>query len=879
MGGEARLRREGRVVFWSAMLAFARATLLALGAVVIALAGAPAATPAWAGVVPTPEAVLGIRLGEDRVLADWTQLVTYYRALAGGSDRIRVDEVGRSTEDRPFLVLTISSPANLARLEEIRTTNLRLADPRGLSAEEAERLLEAGRTIVALNHGIHSDEVAATQTAAETAYWLATSQAPEVKEILDETVILMIPSQNPDGAQSVVEWYRRTLGTPYEGAEPPFLYQKYVGHDNNRDWYMFTQRETRLTVAHVYEKWRPQIVHDLHQMGYRAARIFLPPYVDPWEPNVDPALRAAVNGLGAHMAARLVAEGRTGVAIHALYDAWTPARAYPHTHGGVRILSEVADAKMATPRTVALEELQAGVGYDPKAASWNFPAPWPGGLWRLRDVMDYQLAATRALLDHAARHRSYWLRNFLEVGRRAVAPRSPAAFVIPRAQKDPLAAARLFEVLRLAGVELHRATAAFDAEGRRFDAGATVVRLDQPAGAFANTVLERQAYPDRRQHPGGPPLRPYDVTAHTLPLLLGVDVSRIDAAPDDLALERDEVAVVPPGVVVGRGAFYALGHKTGELVALGRLLRARVPVRWATAAFRSRGRSFPAGTLLVPGSARPTLDALARDLGITAHGVKAPATSLHLRLPRVGLYQSFAPSMDEGWTRFVFEHHLGIEYVTLQNEDIRRGALAERFDVIVLPDESPAQILNGRPAGTLPDEFTGGLGVEGVDALRAFAEHGGTLVTLDSASGLAANLGLPVKDALLEPDMKAAVFCPGALLEVEIDPTHPLGHGLETKTPIWFESSPAFEAPPEMVVARHATATPLLSGWLLGGEHLLGKAALVEAPLGRGKVVLFGFRPQYRAQSFATYVPLANAIYLSAATADGRARPPSAAKR
>ncbi|MGH9885268.1 MAG: M14 family metallopeptidase [bacterium] len=317
--------------------------------------------PAQAGV-PTPESLLGFHLGEDRKLADWTQLVAYYKALGASSERVRVEEVGRTTEDNPFLVVTISSEANLKHLEEIRQTNQRLFDPRGLSEEEGARLVEKGRTIVALNHGIHSDEVAASQTAAETAYWLATSDSPEVKEILDQTVVVLLPSHNPDGTQKVTEWYRRTLGTPYEGVDTPFLYQKYTGHDNNRDWYMFTQRETRLTVEHLYDKWHPQIVHDLHQMGPRTARMFVPPYLDPWEPNVDPALRAAVNGLGAHLAAQLTAEGKTGVVIHALYDAWTPARAYPHTHGGVRILSEVAEARMATPRETPFDELVSGIG-------------------------------------------------------------------------------------------------------------------------------------------------------------------------------------------------------------------------------------------------------------------------------------------------------------------------------------------------------------------------------------------------------------------------------------------------------------------------------------------------------------------------------------
>jgi hypothetical protein len=319
-----------------------------------------AAAPVSAAV-PTPESVLGFVPGTDRALADWRQTVVYFEALAAASPRVRVENVGPTTEALPFLVVTISSEANLGRLEEIRRDNARLYDPRGLTDAEAKEIVARGKTIVALHHGIHSTEVAGPLSAIETAYWLATADDPSTREILDRTVVVLLPSHNPDGMQKVAEWYRKTLGTPFEGTNPPFLYQKYVGHDNNRDWYMFTQRESLLTVANVYDRWHPQIVHDVHQMGARSARLFLPPYVDPWEPNVDPALRAAVSALGTHIAAELTSQGKPGIVVNAIYDAWTPARAYPHTHGGVRILSEAASAKLATPTVAPFDTLQRGI--------------------------------------------------------------------------------------------------------------------------------------------------------------------------------------------------------------------------------------------------------------------------------------------------------------------------------------------------------------------------------------------------------------------------------------------------------------------------------------------------------------------------------------
>ncbi|PYQ04922.1 MAG: peptidase M14, partial [Acidobacteria bacterium] len=311
---------------------------------------------------------------------------------------------------------------------------------------------------------------------------------------------------------------------------------------------MFTQIETQLTVKHLYDRWRPQVVHDLHQMGARAARIFAPPYVDPWEPNVDPALIEAVNGIGTTIAASLMTEGRKGVVIHALYDAWSPARAYPHTHGGVRILTECASAKMATPIEVKFNDLETGIGYDAKHAAWNFPAPWPGGTWRLRDIVDYQLSATRAVLAHAARNRDYWLRTFYDVNRRAAARREPYAFIVPAEQKDPLAAAKLLWVIRTGAVDVYRARAEFKAGERAYAAGSHVIPMAQPFSAFAKMLLERQRYPDLREWPGGPPQRPYDVTAHTLPLLMGVEVVAADA-PFVAALEKLDAAAsfVTPG--------------------------------------------------------------------------------------------------------------------------------------------------------------------------------------------------------------------------------------------------------------------------------------------------------------------------------------------
>ena len=471
------MRRTATVVAAAPRLLLVVFASLFLSIAILLAPSAPAAT-----VVPSPESVLGFVPGEDRKLADWGQVVAYLKALDEASDRVSVEDVGKTTQGRPFVIVTVTSAANHARLEEIRGASARLADPRGLGEAEAARIVRDGKAVVAMAYSIHSTEVGGTLASLRLLHHLASSDDDRVRAMLDATVLLVLPSHNPDGTDLVAEWYRRQLGTPFEGTPPPVLYHPYAGHDNNRDWYMFTQAETLLTVRHLYHRWHPQIVHDVHQMGPRGARLFVPPYADPWEPNVDSVLVAAAGALGSHVASHLTTAGRTGVVTGTIFDAWTPGRAYPHTHGGVRLLSETASARLATPVEVKPEELERrGSGYDPRVASGSYPAPWPGGPWRLADVVDTQLQASLAILDHAAANREHWLRTALAANRRACDRRAPFAFVVPSAQRDPSAVARLVEVLRLGEVEVERAGAPFEAGGRPY-AGGRSRRADAAAG-------------------------------------------------------------------------------------------------------------------------------------------------------------------------------------------------------------------------------------------------------------------------------------------------------------------------------------------------------------------------------------------------------------
>jgi hypothetical protein len=780
----------------------------------------------WAAP-PTPESHFGFPIGQDRSYTEWAPVVSYFQKLAAASDRVVVREFGKSTEGRPMIAAFISAPENLKRLEHFRQIQKRLADPRATPESEARQLIAEGKTIVFITCSIHSTEVASTFTAIEYAYRMAIADTPKARAILDNVILILAPSINPDGIDIVANWYRKTLGTAYEGTSPPELYQKYIGHDDNRDWYIFSQTETRNVVSQIHNQWHPQIVYDVHQQGAFASRLFIPPWLDPLDPNVDPVLAQEANMLGMTMASDLTATGRKGVVVNAIYDFWTPSRHYQAYHGGVRILSESASARLFSPITVQPEQISAqALGYNPRERSWNYLEPWLGGEWRLRDIVDDQIVVWDSLLYTAATRREDLVRNFYGVNRRATERSSPYAFILPNSQADPGAARKLLETLDFGAVEIDRAAAPFEAGPKHYDAGAFVVRLRQPFSSFAKTLLERQKYPDLREYPGGPPKRPYDVTAHTLPLLMGVSV---DAADDrfqaDLTRTRDFSGI--------RGGL--------------------LPQGWIAAsdsdAWRRVNAAWKAGRPVWrdPKNGRFNL------------GTAQPVGAVELRKPRIGLYHGFVPNMDEGWTRWILEN-FGWDYAQLSNAAIRAGELNSKYDVIVFAEQSAGGIQNGFRPGAMPEEYLGGLGGEGASALKSFVEQGGRLIFFNGASEYALEQ-LDVKGQnVLRGVSNRDFYCPGSLLNVRLEPGHPLGFGLPPEFTIWMEQSPVIEAADGKAVLRYSQAPVLASGWLLGEKYIAGKPALVEIERGKGRIILFGFRPQYRAQSYLTLKLFYNAL-------------------
>ena len=759
--------------------------------------------------IPAPAEVLGFAPGEDRKLASWDQVVDYFRQLDGASDRVVFETLGDTTMGKPFVMATISSPANLARLEEFRKIQDQLADPRKLGPppkrdRKAAELIKQGKTVVLITCGIHSTEVGSYLSSMLIAHQLASSTEPNIQKILDNTIVLLVPSLNPDGVDIVKNWYDKTLGTPFEGTDPPELYHKYTGHDNNRDWYAFTQVETQITVDKIHNVWHPQIVHDIHQQGALGSRLFLPPYMPPVEPNVPKAIVQGYTELGTWMAAEMRAKGFEGITTNSTYDAWTPARAYSHYHAGVRMLSETASVRIATPLTLKFEELRSREGYDPQKESPQFGPVWRGGEWHLGDITKYMTTAAFLLLDHAATNREQWLRRFYAIGKEAVRPRR-AGELFGYFIEFGNDCESLLNILRRGGVEITtpKEGTSFKLRIRELPPETKLIRMDQPYGAFAKALLESQHYPNLRDE-AGHPIAPYDVTAHTLPLLMGIAVHPVKAPYRNL-----------------RGA-------------------------------QTAAEAVPGSNACVP---PPRRDLFA-------------------------IYHSSVPSQDEGWTRWIMDDN-HISYGVLGDKELRGGitvykpspGVTVKYYTLLIPDQPARTLLEGYRTGAMPPEFTGGLGPEGVKTLRYFVETGGTLIFLNRASNFAIEqFKLPLRN-VVGGLPRTDFYVPGSILRIELDTSHPIAARMPKETIAWAEDSPVFEVTndPEatvpvsnvhVIASYPADKDPLLSGWLPGGELIKGKAALVEVTMGKGRVILFGFRPQYRAQSLATYPLLFNALAL-----------------
>jgi len=795
-------------------------------------------------VIPSPKSVLGFTPGDDRTIAGWSQITDYFERLDRASDRVLVQTLGQSTLKRPLIVAFISARENILALPKYKEIQQQLADPRKITSNlQRDRLLANGKVVVTISCSIHSTEIVASQMSMQLAYELATAQDPDTRAILQNTILLLIPSPNPDGIDIVANWYRKTLGTAYEGKEPPELYHHYAGHDDNRDWFMLNLKETQLITRLLWQEWFPEIVYDVHQQGSNGSRFFIPPFYDPPNPNISPLLLRQVGLIGHKVAADLQAAGFKGVLTNAFYDTWWHGgfRTAPYFHNSIGILSEAASAHLMTPSTVTTEQLARSSTRGMRSAieaTTNFPDPWPAGEWHPRDIMAMEMISARSILEMASKFRSEYLRNFYELGRTSIESSNkdePQAYLIPAGQARGESVAKLVGSLIDQGVEVfrldrelhallatpivwrtnpvaekvgsYRRLASLNSSSmQEVPTGSYIIFLSQPQRTNVLALFEPQIYPNRLTAQGEAE-RPYDVAGWTLPLQMNVDAPAVVAIKEQPS-ERKLTLLTDTNEV---RADLALPLKKGD----------ESPIK---------------------------------------NPLKQPV--------RVGIYKSSMGNMDEGWTRYVFDT-FNVPYSSVRDTDMRQGSLNAKFDAMILPSQTATQILNGNAAGTFPPEYTGGITDAGMKNLKEFVTGGGMLICFDNACDLVIKeFNLPLRN-VLEGVRSSEFYCPGSIVALDVDNKNPIAATLPSSMPAYFINSSAFAATSDAsvrVVARYAKENVLLSGWLLGEDKLRGQIALAEVSVGKGRIVLFGFRPQHRGQTWGTLPFIWNALSSATAT-------------
>jgi Zinc carboxypeptidase len=858
---------------------------------------------AAAARVESPKEFFGYNVADDYKLVNYTELVSYWNRLDKQSDRMQMREIGTTAEGRQMVMAVLSSPHNLRSVERYRENSKRLALAEGLDDAGAHRLAEQSKAIVWIDGGLHATEVVGAQNIIELVYEMCSRDDAEVRDILENVILLVCPV-NPDGLELVANWYRE-----HRNLRIPRLYQKYIGHDDNRDFYACTQPET-IAINHVfYFDWFPQIIYNHHQSAPAGTIINTPPFRNPFNYNFDPLVVRSTDLVAAHINTRFEQENKPGVISRTQYSTWWNGglRTTAYFHNMIGILTETAHADPAPGRISPRPEQLV--------PTMDYPHPITARPWHLRDSLEYCMTANYAVLDVAARCREQFLYNIYQMGRNAIRlgqEETPSAYVIPMAaawspasgfvpnlldfstvQPDEPTAAKFVNALIRCGIVVHRAKEPFTADGKTYPAGSFVVKLAQAFRPHIRDMFEPQRHPHDVEYPGGPPIPPYDSAGWTLAMQMAVHFDRVreaitaplekvegEAKPAfDVALSRSlEVSRQEPAV----GGLLR-SEANDAFTAIQRVLAAGGKAYRLTQAAQIGGRSYPAGTFFVPEESERLFSVgKRRDLGLSVEDCfsKPDVPMIPLKTPRVGLFDVYGGSIPSGWTRWLFEQ-FEIPFQILWGAEIDRGNLISKYDVIVLPSGT-APAGGGRTRGgageSAPGPAAGAALPKGYEErtrltassreqLRRFMQDGGTVVAVGTASNIGTQLGLPIRNVLTQPRAipSREFYCPGSVLEVNVDTTQPLAWGMPARAFVFYNNSPAFEITDNSArlqrIAWYGDSNPLRSGWIHGEQHLFNRAAVVAAEIGKGKLFLLGPEATFRAQSHGTFKLLFNALY------------------
>lgn len=842
--------------------------------------------------VTTPEQFFGFKPGTDRMLFTYEQLVEYLKTVDGQSDRLAMFPIGTSPMGKPMYVACFSSPANLKNLDRLKEINRTLALDPGLSDADRRKLVSEGRVFVLATMSMHSTEVAPSQSVPLTAYDWLTTQDDAVLKALDNTVFMIVPCHNPDGMDMVVDHYNKYKGTKYEGSMLPGLYHKYVGHDNNRDFIILSQSDTKAISALTSTDWFPQVMVEKHQMGSTGPRYFVPPNSDPIAENVDAELFIWTGIFGQGMINDMTSAGLQGVSQHTMFDNYWPGSTETCIWKNViALLTEAASCQVAKPIYIEPNELTGeGKGLSEYKKSINMPDPWPGGWWRLGDIVQCELVSTRSMLMTASenRERILTLRNDLcrkEVKLGQTEP--PYYFILPARQADQGELVSLVKLLQEHGVSVYKLNKDVTIGQTNWSAGDVVIPLAQPYRAFIKEVMEVQKYPERHYTPGGELIEPYDITTWSLPLHKGLTCMQADVRSP--AVEQSLEPVGPGYTLAGtfsESPFTLLSSTENQSYELAfDALKNGVPVKRLQADIQLNGATVPAGSFLIAGGGKGSEILKKATFPLMFLTAQPAGDWLEVTLPRIALVESYIHDMDAGWTRFVFDTY-GIGYTVLRPGDFAGAGLSKKFDLLVFPDQDAPILKEGKVKSqdqyfisNLPPEYTRGMGAKGFDSLVAFFAGGGTVISWGGSTGLfnqnlslktkkdSGEFRLPFRDVSDQPQYKS-LNCPGSLIRMTLVPGTPLTWGMGKDVGIFYRGEPLFTTSiPQFDMDRRIAGyfgeeDLLMSGYLQGEKLLARKSALLWLKKGKGQMVLFGFSPIFRASVPGTYKLLFNSILL-----------------